>query len=205
MTMLMRIVGSAIGPVVAAMFMESYQYSVAVGGGTGAAAPIIEYYPSAESYDMIFLTSALLTLFCVGLALTVARTAPKCQKCLPKEQGEMRGDIVEAIKREILSWPNVTSQPQSFGGIDFRVGGKELGHLHGENMVDLPLRPNVFLNRKLREAAKQSQEKTQRPLPPHDAYPESNWINYWIRGEGDVPKVIELFRLQYDRLTKVTN
>jgi MFS family permease len=197
MTMLMRIVGSAVGPVVAAMFMESYQYSVAIGGGTGGgAAPIIEYYPSAESYDMIFLTSALLTLFCVGLALTLARTAPKCQKCLPKEQGEMRGDIVEAIKREILSWPNVTSQPQSFGGVDFRVGGKELGHLHGENMVDLPL---------LIEAPKQSQEKTQRSLPPHDAYPESNWINYWIRGEDDVPKVIELFRLKYETLTKVRN
>jgi MFS family permease len=212
MTMLLRIVGSAVGPVVAAMFLESYQYSVASGGETGAAAaaPIVQYYPSAESYDMIFLTSALLTLFCVGLALTLARTAPKCQKCLPKEQGEMRGDIVEAIKREILSWPNVTSQPQSFGGIDFRVGGKEIGHLHGENMVDLPLRPNVFLasssiNNKLMGAPKQSQEKTQRSLPPHDAYPESNWINYWIKGEDDVPRVVALFRLQYDRLTKVTD
>ena len=204
MTMLMRIVGSAVGPVVAAMFLGSYQYSVASGGGT-AAAPIIEYYPSAEAYDMIFLTSGLLTLFCVGLALTLARTTPKCQKHLLKEQGDMRGTIVDAIKREIMSWPGVTSQPQSFGGIDFRVGGKELGHLHGENMVDLPLRPNLFINRKnnLIEAPKQSQEKTERSLPPHDVYPESNWINYWIGGEDDVPQVIELFKLKYETLTKV--
>jgi hypothetical protein len=147
------------------------------------------------------------TLFCVGLALTLARTTPKCQKHLLKEQGDMRGTIVDAIKREIMSWPGVTSQPQSFGGIDFRVGGKELGHLHGENMVDLPLKPNVFLNNNsnLIDAAKQSKDKTQRPLPQHDVYPESNWINYWIGGEDDVPQVIELFKLKYETLTKVRN
>jgi MFS family permease len=208
MTMLIRIVGSAIGPVLAAMFLESYQYSVASGGGTGGgAASIVQYYPSAESYDLIYLTCALLTLFSVGLALTLARTAPKCQKCLPKEQGEMRGSIVEAIKREILNWPNVTSQPQSFGGVDFRVGGKELGHLHGENMADLPLPPNVFLGssnteNKLDRVLKQWDEKAQGSLPPHDTYPESKWTNYWIKGEEDVPRVVALFRLQYDRLTK---
>jgi MFS family permease len=206
MTMLMRIVGSAIAPVVAAMFLESYQYSVASGGGTGGAA-IIEYYPSAESYNMIFLTSGLLTLFCVGLALTLARTTPKCQKHLPKEQGEMRGTIVDRIKHEIMSWPNVTSQPQSFGGVDFRVGGKEMGHLHGENLVDLPLRPNDFLansytENKLDRVLKQWDEKAQESVPPHDAYPESKWTNYWIKDEEDVPRVVALFRLQYDRLTK---
>jgi MFS family permease len=209
MTMLLRIVGSAVGPVAAAMFMESHQYSVAISGGTGAAAaPIIEYYPSAESYDMIFLTSALLTLFCVGLALTFLRTTPKCQKHVPKEQGEMRGANVETIKREILSWPNVTSQPHSFGGVDFRVGGKEMGHLHGENMVDLPLSPNALFagsSSKLMGLPEERQEKTQVSLPPHDEYPESNWINYWIKGDDDVPRVIALFRLQYDRLTKARN
>jgi hypothetical protein len=206
--MLMRIVGSAIGPVVAAMFMESYQYSVVIGGRIGGGAAIIESYPSAESYDLIYLTCALLTLFTVGLALTLARTTPKCQKHLPKERGEMRGAIVEAMKREIMSWPNVTSQPHRFGGIDFRVGGKEMGHLHGENMVDLPLPPNALLassSNKLMGLPKQWEEKTQGSLPPHDAYPESNWINYWIKGEDDVPRVVALFRLQYDRLTKVTN
>jgi MFS family permease len=209
MTMLMRIVGSAIGPVVAAMFMESYQYSVAISGRIAAAAPIVQFYPSAESYDLIYLTSALLTLFCVGLALTLARTTPKCQKHLPKEQGEMRGAIVETIKREIMSWPDVTSQPHRFGGVDFRVGGKEMGHLHGENMVDLPLPPNALFagssSNKLMGVPKQWEEKAQGSLPPHDAYPESNWINYWIKGEDDMPRVVALFRLEYDRLTKVTN
>ena len=159
---------------------------------------------SAEAYNLIFLTSVLLALFSVGLAIILARTTPKCQNHLPKERGEIRGTIVDAIKREILSWPGVTSQPQRFGGIEFRVGTKEMGHLHGENLVDLPLPPNIFLassGNKLMGAPKQGGE-TEGSLPPHDAYPESKWVNYWIKGEDDVPQVMALFRLQYDRLTK---
>jgi MFS family permease len=205
MTMLMRIMGSAIGPVVAAMFLESYQYSVVIGSGGTAAAVTSESFPSVEAYNLIFLTSTLLALFSVGLAIMLSRTTPKCQNHLPKERGEMRGAIAEAIEREILSWPDVTAQPHRFGGIDFRVGTKEMGHLHGENMVDLPLPPNAALasssSNKLTGVPKQGGE-TEGSLPPHDAYPESKWINYWIKGEDDVPRVIALFRLQYDRLTK---
>jgi MFS family permease len=207
MTMLMRIIGSATGPVVAAIFLESYQYSVVIGGGGTAAAVTSQSFPSAEAYNLIFLTSALLALFSVGLAIILGRTTPKCQKHLPKELGEMRGAIAEAIKREILSWPDVTVQPHRFGGIDFRVGAKEIGHLHGENMVDLPLPLNAALassSNKLTGVPKEGRE-TEGSLPPHDAYPESKWINYWIKGEDDVPRVIALFRLQYDRLIKAKN
>jgi MFS family permease len=207
MSMLMRIIGSAIGPVVAAIFLESYQYSVVIGGGGTAAAVTSQSFPSAEAYNLIFLTSALLALFSVGLAIILGRTTPKCQKHLPKELGEMRGAIAEAIKREILSWPDVTVQPHRFGGIDFRVGAKEIGHLHGENMVDLPLPLNAALassSNKLTGVPKEGRE-TEGSLPPHDAYPESKWINYWIKGEDDVPRVIALFRLQYDRLIKAKN
>jgi MFS family permease len=207
MTMLMRIIGSAIGPVVAAIFLESYQYSAIIGSGGTAAAVTSESFPSAEAYNLIFLTSALLALFSVGLAIILGRTTPKCQKHLPKERGEMRGAIAEAIKREILSWPDVTAQPHRFGGIDFRVGAKEIGHLHGENMVDLPLPLNAALassSNKLTGVPKEGRE-TEGSLPPHDAYPESKWISYWIKGEDDVPRVIALFRLQYDRLIKAKN
>jgi MFS family permease len=207
MTTLMRIIGSAIGPVIAAIFLESYQYSVVIGSGGTAAAVTSESFPSAEAYNLIFLTSALLALLSVGLAIILGRTTPKCQKHLPKERGEMQGAIAEAIKREILSWPDVTAQPHRFGGIDFRVGSKEIGHLHGENMVDLPLPPNAALassSNKLTGVPKEGRE-TEGSLPPHDAYPESKWINYWIKGEDDVPRVIALFRLQYDRLIKAKN
>lgn len=35
---------------------------------------------------------------------------------------------------------------------------------------------------------------------PHHVLPQSGWVSYWIRGEDDIPAVIELFKLQYQRL-----
>jgi hypothetical protein len=29
--------------------------------------------------------------------------------------------------------------------------------------------------------------------------PESGWVSFWIEGPEDVPRVLELFRLGYDR------
>jgi len=34
---------------------------------------------------------------------------------------------------------------------------------------------------------------------PHHILPESGWVSVRIRGEQDVPAVIELFRLNYER------
>jgi hypothetical protein len=35
---------------------------------------------------------------------------------------------------------------------------------------------------------------------PHIIYPESMWVSYFIRSEEDASKIIDLFRLQYNRL-----
>jgi hypothetical protein len=94
-------------------------------------------------------------------------------------------------------------------------------------MVDLPLSPstaaaalaasgnNSRYGNKLVEPPKElegskrdaekSSSSSSSVLPLHDVYPESKWINYWIKNEKDVPQVISLFRLQYDRLTKARN
>ena len=31
--------------------------------------------------------------------------------------------ILERIRKEILTWPNVTAEPHRFGGIEFRLRG----------------------------------------------------------------------------------
>jgi hypothetical protein len=119
----------------------------------------------------------------------------------------MQGPVVERIKHELLSWPGVTLQPHGFGGVDFRVGTKEIGHLHGKNMVDLPLSPSVaeaalaLSGDKLIDTQKEK-KKIERALPSHDVYPECKWVNYWIKDNNDVDEVMLLFRLQYNEITK---
>jgi hypothetical protein len=48
------------------------------------------------------------------------------------------GNIIESIKKEILSWPYVTAEPHRFGGIEFRFNKRVMGHIHGERLADLP-------------------------------------------------------------------
>ncbi len=38
-------------------------------------------------------------------------------------------------------WPGVTAHPHRFGVTEYRLGKRELGHIHGDQLVDIPL-PN---------------------------------------------------------------
>src|SRR5262249_40308029 len=44
----------------------------------------------------------------------------------------------ERIAAAVLGWPGVERASHRFGGIEFRLGKRELGHVHGDTLVDLP-------------------------------------------------------------------
>jgi hypothetical protein len=95
------------------------------------------------------------------------------------------GDL---IREAVTSWPGVEAVPHRFGGLEYRFGRKEMGHVHGDRLADLPL------PRKLHDeviAAGRAQ--------PHHILPETGWVSCWMVGPQDAAGVIELFRIQYDR------
>ena len=94
----------------------------------------------------------------------------------------------ERIAAEVGSWPGVTAGPHRFGGVEFRLGRRELGHLHGDRFADLP-----FPRRVRDELIAQARAK------PHHVLPESGWVTAPIREPADLDSVIELFRLAYER------
>src|ERR671918_2284856 len=183
MTTFLRILGSAIAPAVAGMLLQQFQYTANIGG-------TMQSFPSSEAYDLIFPIAAILSIISVSLAVLLIKSRPaKCQNHLPEEEGSMDTIITENIKKEILSWPGVTSNPYRFGGIEFRVNKRDMGHIHGEKLADLPF--PIEIRKDLIASGK---------VLPHIIYPESMWVSYFIRNEEDVPKIIDLFRLQYERL-----
>lgn len=99
------------------------------------------------------------------------------------------GEIHERIVREVSSWSGVRTTPHRFGGVEFRVGRVELGHLHGDRLADLPF------PRKLRDELVSTGEAA-----PHHVLPDSGWVSRAVRGPGDVEAVIGLFRRNYERL-----
>jgi Family of unknown function (DUF5519) len=42
--------------------------------------------------------------------------------------------LIEKIKGQILKWPGVTSGVHRFDGIEFRIGRREMGYIHGDTL-----------------------------------------------------------------------
>jgi hypothetical protein len=100
----------------------------------------------------------------------------------------------ELIREEVGSWSGVEALPHRFGGVEYRFGRKEMGHVHGDRLADIPL------PRKLHDelvAAGRAE--------PHHVLPNTGWVSVWMTGPGDAARVIELFRLQYDRYSAKPN
>jgi luciferase-like monooxygenase len=98
--------------------------------------------------------------------------------------------VADRIAAEVGSWDGVSAHEHRFGGVEFRLGKRELGHLHGDRLADLP-----FPKRVAHELIEQG-----RALP-HHVVRDSGWVSKPIRGEEDVEAVLSLFRLSYERAT----
>lgn len=99
-----------------------------------------------------------------------------------------RHSIAGKIAHEVGSWPDVRVDVYGGGMIFFHVGRREIGHLHGDRLADLPL--PVRIREQLVAAGKASL---------HYLHPKTGWITSYIKGEQDVDAVVDLFRLNYER------
>jgi Family of unknown function (DUF5519) len=97
---------------------------------------------------------------------------------------------VKDIRAEVESWDGVSTHAHRFGGVEFRLGRRELGHLHGDppRLADLPFHRTI----------RNMLVETGRALP-HHVLPDSGWVSKPIRTDEDAAETIELFRLSYER------
>jgi len=100
----------------------------------------------------------------------------------------MAETVATRIEQIVASWPGVRVTPHRFGGREFLVGRREIGHLHGNRLADLPF--PVRIREQLVAAGKAA---------PHHVHPDSGWVSCDIRGLNDVDAVVQLFRLNYER------
>ena len=94
--------------------------------------------------------------------------------------------LTAAVRRELLEHPGVTEGAHRFGGIVFHLGRRELGHLHGETVADLPFPPHI----------RDELVASGRVTPGHGA--SDTWVSRCVTGPADVEQIVELFRLSYE-------
>jgi Family of unknown function (DUF5519) len=91
------------------------------------------------------------------------------------------------ITQTLTSWEGVSTAPHRFGGVEYRLGSRELGHIHGDHLVDIPFPTKVrdeIVNAGLAE--------------PHHILPATGWVSFYLREENDVQKALELLRRSYE-------
>jgi hypothetical protein len=95
----------------------------------------------------------------------------------------------EQITAEVTSWPGVHAGPGDRGEFSFKLGRREIGHLHGDRVAHFGFPRDV--GAELREQGR---------VGPHPVFPEKlAWGARQIETEDDVRDVIALMRLNYDR------
>jgi predicted DNA-binding protein (MmcQ/YjbR family) len=95
----------------------------------------------------------------------------------------------ERISSEVGSWDEVETGPGRFGSVRFTVGRRELGHLHGDSIADLPLRPEIA-----QKLISTGQARDHRYTPRG-----SGWVTIELDTDEDADRVIELMRSSYER------
>jgi hypothetical protein len=96
----------------------------------------------------------------------------------------------EQITEEVTSWRGVEAGPGRRGEFAFRVGRREIGHLHGDSSAHFSFPKEVWADL-FREG-----RIVHHPVFPGKEGPAARRIE----GEADIREVIGLLRLNYDRV-----
>jgi hypothetical protein len=97
------------------------------------------------------------------------------------------------ITEEVTSWPGVEAGPGRRGEFAFRVGRREIGHLHGDHAA------HFMFPSKLGAELKERGRVVDHPVFPGKRGPAARRIE----DEEDVRDVIRLMRINYDRVVGV--
>jgi Luciferase len=96
----------------------------------------------------------------------------------------------QQITEEVTSWPGVEAGIGRRGEFGFTVGRKQIGHLHGDHAAHFGFPKDV--GARLREEGRVGPH----PVAPH----KPAWAARRIETQEDVQDVIELIRLNYNRV-----
>jgi hypothetical protein len=98
---------------------------------------------------------------------------------------------MKAISAEMAQWQGLSVRPHRFGGTEWVFGKREIGHIHGDVLVDVPLPKRV------RDELIASGE-----AEAHHVLPESGWVSVWLRRGDDVARALRVLRRSYELALK---
>lgn len=100
-------------------------------------------------------------------------------------------DCMDDIETEVLSWPGTSASMHRFGGIQYNVNGREIGHIHSNGLLD------ILFNRKIK-----NELIAEGRLGNHHIFTASGWTSFYVRDQQDTTYAISLLKRSYERYLK---
>lgn len=92
-------------------------------------------------------------------------------------------DYVDEIEEEVLSWKNTSAHLHKFGGIQFNLRNREIGHIHGNGLLDILFTQNI-----------KSHLLVEGKVIDHHVFKKSGWISFQIQTARDKQYALDLLR-----------
>lgn len=105
----------------------------------------------------------------------------------------MNTELLAAIEAEILGWPGVEKETREDGIVGageatiYTLGRRHIGHIHHDGVADIEFPRDIRDDIVARGEAE----------PHRGGF--SKVVSFRINGEGDIPGLVGLFRMSYER------
>lgn len=117
-----------------------------------------------------------------GSGVTLSGSARTLQEAQALSIANAAAKIREAMDR----LKGVRAFPHRFGGTEYRLGRRELGHVHGKEMVDVPFPRRV-----------RGEVITQGPAEEPHLLPRAGWVSCYLRRPEDADRAIALLERSF--------
>lgn len=98
-------------------------------------------------------------------------------------------DWIDEIEASVLRWEGANTTTHEYGGIQFNIRHKEIGHIHSNGLVD------VLLSKTLK-----SQLLSECRITNHHTFQQSGWVSFYLRTSEDKAYAIRLLKLAADKV-----
>ncbi len=92
----------------------------------------------------------------------------------------------DEIEKNVLSWEGTSLKLHKYGGIQFDVKNKEIGHIHSNGLLDILFKREIKMQL-IKEGKVQD----------HHSFSKSGWISFYIKNENDKKYALELLEYSY--------
>jgi hypothetical protein len=92
---------------------------------------------------------------------------------------------ISAVETKAQGLANLKLGVHRYGGIGFFLHGKEMGHIHGNGLLDC-LVGRMNRDRLVRESG---------GVTAHHVFPRSGWISFFVKDRDDVERALELIQI----------